>query len=57
VNLQFVGRWVDNYTDLDEVVDPAMRQAAKQNAIAASRQNRFSYGLSSQIDKMVQRHA
>jgi hypothetical protein len=51
INLQFVGRWVNNYTDPDDITDSVMRLVAQQNAIAGGQQDRFSYGLSSRVGK------
>jgi hypothetical protein len=51
INLQFVGRWVNNYTDPADIADAAIRQVAEVNAIAAGQQDRLNYGLSSRIGK------
>jgi hypothetical protein len=51
VNLQFVGRWINNYVDPENIIDPATQSVAVENAIIASQQDPVSYGLTSRIGK------
>ncbi len=51
INLQLVGRWVQNFTDPETITDPITREVAIQNAITDGQQDRTSYGLSSRISK------
>ena len=51
INLQVVGRWVQNFTDPEAIADPITRAVAVQNAITDAQQDRTSYGLSSRIGK------
>jgi TfoX/Sxy family transcriptional regulator of competence genes len=51
INLQFVGRWVQNFKDLETLPDPTLRFIAIQNAIFDSQQDRLSYGMTTRISK------
>jgi len=51
VNLQFVGHWVNNFTDPETIADPVISNIAEQNVITAVQQDRWSYGLSSCVSK------
>ena len=49
LNLQFVGRWVKDFNDPEDIADPALKTVAIQNAIFDNQQDRASYGLTSRI--------
>lgn len=49
LNLQFVGRWVKDFSDPESITDPALKAVATQNAIFDNQQDRTSYGLTSRI--------
>lgn len=49
VNLQFVGRYVEDFHDAGSVSDPALAGTALLNAIMNNQQSRTSYGISSRI--------
>ena len=49
VNLQFVGRWVQNYNDPGNIPDPVLRGVAVQNAILDTQQDPTSYGMTSRV--------
>ena len=51
INLQWVGRWVQSFTDPETIADPVAREVAAQNAITDGQQDRTSYGLSSRVGK------
>lgn len=51
INLQWIGRWVQNFTDPETIIDPIAREVAVQNAITDGQQDRTSHGLSSRISK------
>ena len=49
VNLQLIGRRVQNFADPAALTDPLLRNLAVQNAITFGQQDRESYGISSRI--------
>lgn len=49
INLQLVGRWVQDYSDPESVTDPVTRSAAVQNAITFGQQDRANYGMTTRL--------
>lgn len=49
LNLQWVGRSVQNYNDPETISDPILRGVAIQNAIIDNQQDPASYGMTSRI--------
>jgi hypothetical protein len=49
INLQFVGRYVFGYRDVSDIVVPALRDLALQNAVTFGQRDRATYGITARV--------